>query len=45
MDLFGIRKRRRRRRPQDPAKIVGSAVGKGIATVLVGALVGLFRKK
>jgi hypothetical protein len=45
MDLFGMRRRRHRRRQQDPAKQVGNAVGKVISTVLVGAITSFFRKK
>ncbi len=45
MDLFGMRRRRHRRRQQDPVKQIGNAAGKVIATMLVGAVTSFFRKK
>ncbi|MGL5838124.1 MAG: hypothetical protein ACRCY3_06435 [Sphingorhabdus sp.] len=43
--MFGLRKRRRRRRPQDPMKQLGNAAGKAIGAMIVGAIVRFFRKK
>ncbi len=43
--MFGFRKRRKQRRPQDPLKQVGNAAGKAIATMLVGAVVSFLRRK
>jgi hypothetical protein len=44
--MFGLRKRRRqRRRPQDPMKQIGNAAGKAIGAVIVGAITSFFRKK
>jgi hypothetical protein len=43
--MFGLRKRRQRRRPRDPMKQVGNAAGKAIAGVLVAAITSLFKKK
>jgi hypothetical protein len=43
--MFGFRKRRQRRRPQDPMKQVGNAAGKAIAGVLVGAVLSFLKRR
>jgi hypothetical protein len=43
--MFGMRKKRKRRRPQDPMKQVGNAAGKAIGALLVGAINRFLRKK
>jgi hypothetical protein len=43
--MFGFRKRRSRRRPQDPMKQLGNAAGKAIGAVIVGAVLNFLRKK
>jgi hypothetical protein len=43
--MFGFRKKRRRRKPQDPMKQLGNAAGKAIGAVIVGAVVSFLRKK
>ncbi len=43
--MFGLRKRRRRRKPQDPMKQLGNAAGKAIGAAIVGAVVSFLRKK
>jgi hypothetical protein len=44
--MFGLRRRRRhRRRPQDPMKQVGNVAGRAIGALLVGAITSFFRKK
>lgn len=43
--MFGLRKRRQRRRPRDPMKQVGNAAGKAIAGVLVAAVMSFLKKK
>jgi hypothetical protein len=43
--MFGLRKKRKRRRPQDPMKQVGNAAGKAIGALLVGAITRFLRKK
>lgn len=43
--MFGFRKRRKRSRPRDPMKQVGSAAGKVITGILVGAVTSFFKKK
>jgi ribosomal protein L35AE/L33A len=43
--MFGFRKRRKHRRPQDSMKQVGNVAGKAIATLLVGAVMSFVRRK
>jgi hypothetical protein len=43
--MFGFRKRKNRRKPQDPIKQIGKVAGKAISAVVVGAIVNMFRKK
>jgi hypothetical protein len=43
--MFGFRKRRKRRRPQDPMKQLGNAAGKAIGAIIIGAIMNFFRKK
>jgi hypothetical protein len=44
--MFGFGKRRRqRRRRQDPMKQIGSVAGRAIGALLIGAVTSFFRKK
>ena len=45
LDFLKPKHRRKRRRPQDPAKQLGNAAGKVISAVLVTAVTSFFRKK
>jgi hypothetical protein len=40
-----LKKRRRRRKPQDPMKRLGNEAGKAIGAILVGAITAFLRKK
>jgi hypothetical protein len=40
-----LKKRRRRRRPQDPMKKLGNTAGKAVAALLVKAITSFLRKK